>query len=455
VFELNLEPDLITAIVIDISVLVGCAILLLRFGRLAHSHPGVVYLIFHSVVVTSRMIAISAGAETLFSSWSGLFEPIDESEIIRAALVADMALVAMTLAFIRVSIVEKRRALRHDGAATTPVTLSVRHIWAVAGVAFPIGLIGLLVLGDLPGIDMPTVDLGSWSGSSWVLVTMTWSGLSLLALIYWYGFKWWLSIPMTVYLLIMSVQGYHRFRAVIPMLLLVQIFLDRRARRWPPVLVTVGIALLMVSFYPMKTIGRMAREGATIGKITESSSEILREVVAGQSSDQMMLDQMASTVTLVDRADKLFYGSPYLSLLVSPVPRQLWPSKPGLADHLREISVPSRPMSELGMVPTFVGEAYLNFGLIGVGVLSFLTAYWLARLYFRAYRGNYYSILRFAYLLVACNLIQVYRDGLMSLFVFTLINMMPLSAIVMLHQIVRVRRKRQHIPLYPLPTSPT
>ncbi len=52
--------------------------------------------------------------------------------------------------------------------------------------------------------------------------------------------------------------------------------------------------------------------------------------------------------------------------------------------------------------------------------MSFLTAYWLARIYFRSYRSSYYSVLRFGYLLIACNLIQVYRDGLMSLFIFTL-----------------------------------
>jgi len=40
--------------------------------------------------------------------------------------------------------------------------------------------------------------------------------------------------------------------------------------------------------------------------------------------------------------------------------------------------------------------------------------------------------MHFTYLLVACNLIQVFRDGLISLFVFTLINMLPLVVLVAL-----------------------
>ena len=80
--------------------------------------------------------------------------------------------------------------------------------------------------------------------------------------------------------------------------------------------------------------------------------------------------------------------------------------------------------------------------------MSYLTAYFLARIYFRAYRSSYLSVLRFCYLLVTCNLILVYRDGLMSLFVFTLVNMMPLSIIVVLHLVKPLRPKREATVIY-------
>ena len=453
-FEFGLYEDLPTALAVDLFVLTLCTVLLLRYGRLAHSHPAIIYLFFHVLAIPSRLLAVMAGAETLFTGWGGLFEPVSEGELVRAALLADIVLVIVTVACIRASWIDvKRNAGKSQHLAKEPATLSLRHIWSVVAVALPIGVLGVALIGSIPGFEKPEMDLGEWQESSWLLITTTWAGLSILALIYWYGFRWWLLSPMAVYLFLMSIQGFHRFRAIIPLILLLQIYLDRHQKKWPPAYITAVIIAAMLLFYPMKTIGRMAQQGATVSEISESSTEILRDVAAGQNGDQTVLDQFASSLTLIDRSGKLYYGSTYLALLTSPVPRQWWPEKPGLADYMKDFSSPSRPMGEMGMITTFIGELYLNFGYVGVVIMSFLTAYWLARIYFRAYRAGYYSVLRFGYLLIACNLIQVYRDGLMSLFVFTVVNMMPLSAIVFLHMIRPLRQQQETVPIYGQPLS--
>ncbi len=448
-FELGLYEDLATALVVDLFALTVCAVLLLRYGRLTHSHPATVYLFFHLLAISSRLLAILAGAETLFSRWGGVFEPVTEAELIRAALLADLVLLIMTVAWISASRVDLQKS---DGKSEQELkettTLSLRHIWSVVAVAFPIGVIAVALIGSIPGLEKPEIDFGEWRESSWLIVTTTWAGLSLLALIYWYGFRWWLVSPMLVYLFVMAIQGFHRFRAIIPLILLLQIYLDRHQKKWPPTYIMAVIVAAMLLFYPMKTIGRMAQEGATVTEISESSTEILRDVAAGQSGDQTLLDQLACVLTLIDRADKLYYGSIYLVLAASPVPRQWWPEKPGQAEFMKDFSTPSRPMGEMGMVMTFIGEFYINFGYAGVAIMSFLTAYWLARIYFRAYRRSYYSVVRFSYLLIACNLIQVYRDGLMSLFIFTVINMMPLSAIVFLHLVRPLKPERRPALMY-------
>src|SRR5207344_2069338 len=116
----------------------------------------------------------------------------------------------------------------------------------------------------------------------------------------------------------------------------------------------------------------------------------------------------------------------YLALLTLPMPRQWWPSKPGLADFLTDISTRKRPMAEMGMVVSYLGEAYLNLGYVGILLVPWLAGYGLSRAYFLAYKRPYLSVARFFYLLVACNLIQIYRDGLISLVVFTFVHMMPL-----------------------------
>lgn len=454
-FETFVYNDLPTALTIDLFLVVACSVLLLRYGRLAHSHPAVIYLFFHLLTIPSRLLAIMSGAETLFSKWGALFEPVTEGELVRAAFLADVVLVIMTIAWIVASRLDIRRGSSESSDTTASgVTLSLGHIWKVVVIAFPIGVLGVILIGSVPGFERPDIDFGEWQESSWLLITTTWAGLSLLALVYWYGFKWWLIAPMGGYLFIMSVQGFHRFRAVLPLVLLLQIYLDRHQKKWPPTYIMAVIIAALLLFYPMKTIGRMAQEGASVSEISESSGEVLREVAAGQNGDQTVLDQFASSLTLIDRQGKFYYGGTYLALLVSPVPRQWWPEKPGLADYQSDFETPSRPMGQLGMIMTFIGEFYLNFGYFGIVIMSFLTAYFLGRAYFRAYRSSYYSVLRFAYLLIACNLILVYRDGLMSLFVFTVVNMMPLSIIVFLHLLRPVRAKREAMPLYGLPLSP-
>ena len=85
---------------------------------------------------------------------------------------------------------------------------------------------------------------------------------------------------------------------------------------------------------------------------------------------------------------------------------------------------------------------------IGAAIITYLLAYGLARAYFRAYRSNYYTQAHFTYLLIACNLLQVYRDGLTSIVVFTFVNMMPLTLIVLLH-LLRPKPKLRLSPVSP------
>jgi len=97
-----------------------------------------------------------------------------------------------------------------------------------------------------------------------------------------------------------------------------------------------------------------------------------------------------------------------------------------------------------------LGESYANFGYVGIVLIPLLLAYFSGRAYFHAYRSNYYSVTRLAYLLIACNLIHVYRDGLVSIVVFTWVNMMPLMVIVLLHYVVPAKKKGKAATAYAL-----
>jgi hypothetical protein len=81
---------LFNEVLIDLTVLICCVACLTAFARLSMTHPATVYLVFHGAFITFRALAIVNSATTLFS-WKGAI-PVSESEIVRAVVLADLAL---------------------------------------------------------------------------------------------------------------------------------------------------------------------------------------------------------------------------------------------------------------------------------------------------------------------------------------------------------------------------
>jgi hypothetical protein len=72
---------------------------------------------------------------------------------------------------------------------------------------------------------------------------------------------------------------------------------------------------------------------------------------------------------LVPEQVDFIHGSSYLAVLTLPVPRALWPEKPGLVAGRVGETFFDMPV---GMPPGAVGEAYWNFGVPGVAIAFFL-----------------------------------------------------------------------------------
>jgi len=423
--------DLSTAQAFDVLVLLACGGLVLTKGGAGHSHPAVIYLIFHGLVVTGRAFAISTGVPTFLSSSQG-YEGVSLAEVTRGMFIADLTLIAATVGWMTA-----RKRLRPARSVSLSVDssgdrwrlLRPKLLRRVAIVALPIGIIVFALYGFVPGLGAPSAT----STSSYLTLALTWPGLILVALIYYRGFRFLYIAPLSVYLVIIALQGYGRFRLIVPVILLVQIYLDRRGRRWPDVRAIGVLVLIVLLFFPLKLVGRAVQDSVDPTTIRSDAGSVVSDALSGRSDDQAILDQLAMTLALTDRSGQIFLGKPYLNVLVLPIPRQLWKGKPGLGDHLRALSTPSRPLNQLGTVPTLPGDLYLNFRLPGLLLFMFLLARWSARLYEAAYRRPYRSVGRFAFLLLSCNLIQIYRDGLISVPVFLLVQMLPLVVLVALH----------------------
>src|SRR5947209_13914889 len=245
---------------------------------------------------------------------------------------------AWVLAAYRTEQLEAKRALVKSRM------LSVGIIHRVSAVAIPLGCIAMLLWSAVPGLPAHEVT-GEWATSNWVVIAQTWAGLSLLALIYWHGFKSGFIIPLTGYLALVIYQGNFRFRLLIPLILMAQIYFDRRGRRWPTL---TGVALLVscgLLFFPLKRIGQQLQAGEGLPQILQSARLEVGDAFRGDHPDEMILDEFASSLALADQYGKSYWGSTYVGLLTVAIPRQWWPEKPGLADFEKEISTRSRPMA--------------------------------------------------------------------------------------------------------------
>jgi hypothetical protein len=429
---------------VDIMTVIACTLLLIRFGDLRFSHPGTPYIIFHLHTVTVRLAGLAGGATTLYGASHGWFEPVMPFEIVRAALFCDIAFWSVTVVWILFKVSPKNPA---EPEARTSKTMRIdpKILRPILAFAFIFGVIGLRVAARVPGIPVyegfdPTSE---WTASSYIIILPSWFGLAVLGYIYYYGFGRISSGLLILYLVLMSLQGGMRFRVIIGALLAVQIWVERQNRRWPSRAMVAGLGLAALAFFPMKTVGHMIISGDPWAEIQETFSDSVTDVSEGAADDQMFLDEFASSLTLLDLQGKYYWGSMYVPLLTLPIPRALWPEKPVLAGFLTDISSRSRPMATSGMIVTYLGEAYANFGTAGVFLVPPLLALFLAYFCRRAYAAPRDSVLRFTYVLLSVNLIQVYRDGLVSLFVFTFVNMMPLMAIVVVHFLASLGRLRR------------
>ena len=142
---------------------------------------------------------------------------------------------------------------------------------------------------------------------------------------------------------------------------------------------------------------------------------------------------MAPSISMQDTNGRKFNGSTYLAIVTLPIPRAWWPSKPGLADHLQEISTSGRNYAVEGRIITYLAEAYLNFGYVGFFLIPAFMGYVFTAFCLWATAGPLLRLSRYVYLVIFMALVQTFRDGLLSIFVFTVVHNMPMLFALILH----------------------
>jgi hypothetical protein len=256
-------------------------------------------------------------------------------------------------------------------------------------------------------------------------------------LIFAFGFRWHLLALTAFFLGAVALQGYHRFMLILPLLYFAALYLQTRRRRWPTIPILIAAALVALVFPRLKYIGQALQYGDTQEAFAQLTQVFVKEQkgYGDTAATEDFLDQFAGGLSLVDGNDRKFWGSTYMAIVTLPIPRAWWPDKPGLADHLQEISTSGRRYDVEGRILTYLGESYANFGYAGLILIPVLLGHLLTVACLRATTGPLLRIGRYVYLVFFMALVQTFRDGLLSIFVFTVVHNMPMLFTWILHSI--------------------
>ena len=397
-----------------LDVFVVLAVVVLMFRRMAFWHPLTAYLLFHLYSFTYRLFQILSGAPLMYTGQANA-EAITVEEINRALLWADFALAVFAFASFWAH-------LRFDAKAEQPVVRRVMN----PNIARTIGLLCLPIGAYfLYGIKTATLDLSVDNASAgYVQVMAMWPMGVLGLLVFAFGFRWYLVALIAFFLGVVALQGYHRFMLILPLLFFAAYYLQTVRRRWPTFPIIIGAVLVALVFPRLKYIGQAVQYGDTQEAFAQlGQSFTFNSKDKEISTSEEFLDQYAGSLTLADFNDRKFWGSTYLAIITLPIPRAWWPNKPGLADHVQEISTSGRRYDVEGRITTYLGESYLNFGYAGFFFIPALMGYVFTAYFLQSATGPMQRLSRYVYLVIFMALVQTFRDGLLSIFVFTIVHL--------------------------------
>jgi hypothetical protein len=382
--------------------------------------------LFHLYSFSYRLFQILGGAPLMYTGQVNA-EAITPEEIIRAILWADAAL----LLFVAASWWAHKVFEAKSDQPVERRVLNLNIAKAVGLLCLPLGAYFFYTVkttGFVASIDS--------AATGYIQVMSMWPIGVLGLLIFAFGFRWHLLALTAFFLGAVAFQGYHRFMLILPLLYFAALYLQTQRKRWPGILMVVAALFVGLVFPRLKSIGASIQYGDygnALAMVQESFGKKGNEYEVAATED--FLDQFAGGLSLIDGNDHKFMGSTYLAILTLPVPRAMWPNKPGLADHLQQISTSGRRYDVEGRILTYLGEAYANFGYAGLILIPALLGYLLTAACVRATTGPMLRLGRYLYLVFFMALIQTFRDGLLSIFVFTVVHNMPMLFTWILHSI--------------------
>jgi hypothetical protein len=301
-----------------------------------------------------------------------------------------------------------------------------------------IGIIGLLYFGF--AAHLTAEKLGEYNPSSYLFMTTSWAVQAVLILHFMFGFPKWL-IAATSFVFFITMYNTARFTVVLGGLFLILTYASRTGRRWPTLKMSVLAAAIALLYFPMKTISSAIRDGEGFETVVQKAIDVYGAGARDERAAEVgFLDMAACVITLSDERGERFWGKPWLMIFSAPIPRQIWLDKPPLNEYLYTLQTSERPMATMGMTPLIFGDAYLNFGIIGVAFWPLIVGYFMGRLYHKAMLRGHLTAHRLVYLVLLATSLQLYRDCLAQAILFPTTAYLPLLMVALVNVIYGRRR---------------
>lgn len=408
--------NLTAALLVDIMVLLQVLWFVLKLSEGSIFNPALLWIGLHVYTVTFRLATLSAGLQTM--DQAGIRS---DREIVNAVLANDFALIGVAIAVAVAAAWHPRPNTRRK----PPVQLDIGIGKLLSFIGIFVGIPALLLFGRSAG-GSEAQALGDFGTTSYPVLLAT--SATQGALIYCVLGEFSLfRVLLLAALLGLAAVNQARGLFLLPVLMAILLYHTLQRRRWFSFKWIVAVVSLGVLWFALKPVAFAIATGEGIEAAINAGTNYFVDNATTGGGDQVFLDEEATYMAAADEVGARFYGSTILPVIYLPVPRFMFPQKPRLNEYAVSLTSAERPVLRDGMTPMLVGEAYINFGWLGCLLVPFLYLLIMMHAYQTCAADAITSARRWLYLVFLVSMIQVFRDGTVSLVVFPFVDLLTLS----------------------------
>lgn len=389
-------------------------------GQLTIFHPTTIYLIFHGIVFCIRPTLVYFFGFDLVWNYIG-FWPTDR-EMVLTLYLSSAGLIVFCAAFAATSNAPGPKDLPGPPAFTLA---ELRAFWAMVVLLVPLGLYSIFasdMRGErVNGVYIMTGTSGYINDLQQVLIPIS---ILVIVICRW---RWFSFIPLLIFLYYRATEGWGRWTIILTIFALILFHTWVHRRHIPAIRYLLPLPLLFVLF------ANLGLDRSYVRNLQEGETEETRSVLNESQSladrfdtlDFANFDYLAYIVSVVPKETETYtYGTQYLQIFTEPIPRRFWKEKPvgppivffNLNDYGNFV----------GLTPSLIGDGWMSGGWVGVLATMTLAGWGLGLLYnwFIKNQTNVYCC--FTYFLVNSVIVQLYRDGGISIAKFLLFCLLPI-----------------------------